>query len=188
MPIVRALWLHYPAEREAIACGDQYLWGRDILVAPVVEKGAAARDVYLPPGRWYDFWDESVHDGGRRTRRAVDLATLPLFVRAGALLPLGPVKQYTGEAVDAPMEIQVYPGADGRFLLYDDDGQTFDYQRGEWMGIDMRWNDARRTLSMRMATGSRLRPPASRRFSVRVAGGSAVRDVVFSGASIEVQL
>jgi alpha-glucosidase/alpha-D-xyloside xylohydrolase len=188
MPIVRALWLHYPAERDAVACGDQYLWGRDLLVAPVVEKGAASRDVYLPPGRWYDFWDERLHEGGRHVSRAVDLATLPLFVRAGALLPLGPVKQYTGEAVDGPIELQVFPGADGRFMLYDDDGQTFDYQRGEWMGIDMRWNDARRALSMRLSSGSRMRPPASRRFSVRLAGGSAVRDVVFSGAAIEVTL
>jgi alpha-glucosidase (family GH31 glycosyl hydrolase) len=98
------------------------------------------------------------------------------------------VKQYTGEVVDDPIALQIYPGADGRFMLYDDDGQTFDYQRGAWMGIDMRWNDARRVLSMRLASGSRMRPPASRRFSVRLAGGAAVRDVIFSGTPIEVRL
>jgi alpha-glucosidase/alpha-D-xyloside xylohydrolase len=188
MPIVRALWLHYPDDRVAVARGDQYLWGRDMLVAPVVEKGASSRDLYLPAGRWYDFWDESAHEGGRHTSRAVDLATLPLYVRAGAVLPLGPVKQYSSEPVDEPLTVQIYPGADGTFLLYEDDGQTFDYQQGAWMGIEMRWTDARRLLSMRLASGSRLRPPLSRRFRVRLAGGSAVRDVVFSGSAIEVQV
>ena len=188
MPIVRALWLHYPDDREAVARGDEYLWGRDMLVAPVVEKGASSRDVYLPAGRWYDFWDESVHDGGRRLTRAVDLATLPLYVRAGAVLPMGPVKQYTSEAVDGPLTLRVYPGADAAFTLYEDDGQTFDYSRGAWMGIEIRWADARRVLTLRLAKGSRMLPPASRRISVGVAGTRTIRDVSFSGGPVEVRL
>jgi alpha-glucosidase (family GH31 glycosyl hydrolase) len=188
MPILRALWLHYPDDREAAARGDQYLWGRDMLVAPVVEKGATARVVYLPTGRWYDFWDESVHDGGRSTTRAVDLKTLPLYVRAGAILPIGPVKQYTGEQVDAAVTVQIYTGVDGAFTLYEDDGQTFDYQHGDFTKIDMHWKDAQRTIVLRLAPGSRLRPPASRRFALRVAGTSTVREVVFSGAALEVRL
>ena len=188
LPIVRALWLHHPADRTAVARGDEYLWGRDILVAPVVEKGATSRDVYLPAGRWYDFWNEDAHDGGRSVSRAVDLETMPLYVRTGAVLPLGPVKQYSSEPVDGPLTVQVYPGADGVFTLYEDDGQTFDYKRGEWMGIEMRWTDATRTLTLRLANGSRMRPPASQRISVRVAGTHTVRDVVFSGAAIEVRL
>jgi alpha-glucosidase (family GH31 glycosyl hydrolase) len=120
--------------------------------------------------------------------RAVDLATLPLYVRAGAVLPLGPVKQYSSEPVDGPPTLQVYPGADGAFTLYEDDGQTFDYTRGAWMGIEMRWSDARRVLTLRLAKGSRLLPPTSRRISVRVAGTRATRDVSFSGAPIEVRL
>jgi alpha-glucosidase/alpha-D-xyloside xylohydrolase len=188
MPIVRALWLHYPDDREAVARGDEYLWGRDMLVAPVVEKGAASRDVYLPAGRWYDFWDERAYDGGRHLRRPVDLATLPLYVRAGALLPLGPVRQYTGEPVDGPLTLQVYPGADGAVTVYEDDGRTFDYKRGAWMGIEMQWSDARRTLTLRLAKGSRMMPPASRRISVRVAGTQTTRETSFSGAPVQVQL
>jgi len=159
-----------------------------MLVAPVVEKGASSRDVYLPAGRWYDFWDESVHDGGRRLTRAVDLATLPLYVRAGAVLPMGPVKQYTSEAVDGPLTLRVYPGADAAFTLYEDDGQTFDYSRGAWMGIEIRWADARRVLTLRLAKGSRMLPPASRRISVGVAGTRTIRDVSFSGGPVEVTM
>ncbi len=104
------------------------------------------------------------------------------------MLPLGPVKQYSGEQVDEPLTVQVHPGADGAFMLYEDDGQTFDYQQGTWMGIEMRWTDARRTLTLRLAKGSRMFPPASRRIRVRIAGTGAVRDLVFSGEPIEVRL
>jgi alpha-glucosidase/alpha-D-xyloside xylohydrolase len=186
MPIVRALWLHYPDDREAVARGDEYLWGRDVLVAPVVEKGAASRDVYLPAGRWYDFWDERAHDGGQRVNRAVDLATLPLYVRAGAIVPLGPVKQYTEEPSDEPMTIVVYPGADGESSWYEDDGKSFNYRRGESMRVMMSWRDADRRLSLRLAPGSRMMHPVSRRIEIRVAGSTKTTPVTFSGRAITV--
>ena len=185
MPVMRALWLHYPGDAVASARGDEYLWGRDILVAPVTEPTARTRLVYLPRGSWYDFWTEDRIDGGREITRAVDLETIPLYVRAGAILPFGPVKQYTGERSDEPLSIRVYPGAEGEFLLYEDDGESFDYRRGEWMGVQMRWNDARRSLTMELAKGSRLLPPASRRFDVTVQ--SVVRTVHFEGRPLEVK-
>src|SRR5262249_24372389 len=80
LPIVRAVWLNYPSDRVAVARGDRYLWGRDMLVAPVVEKGATTRAVYLPPGPWFDYWTEARHDGGREIAREVNLETMPLFV------------------------------------------------------------------------------------------------------------
>jgi alpha-glucosidase (family GH31 glycosyl hydrolase) len=89
LPIMRALWLHYPDDPTAVARGDQYLWGRDILVAPVVEKGATSRKLYLPRGVWFDFWTDEKTTGGREIDRAVDLATMPLYVRAGAIIPMG---------------------------------------------------------------------------------------------------
>ena len=87
---------------------------------------------------------------------------MPLHVRAGAIVPLGPVKQYVDEAVDAPLEVVVYPGADGAFAIYEDDGKTFDYRKGAWMRTAMTWNDATRTLSIRLAPKSRMLPPAKR--------------------------
>jgi alpha-glucosidase/alpha-D-xyloside xylohydrolase len=182
---MRALWLHYPDDPVAVARGDEYLWGRDILVAPVVEKGATSRQVYLPRGAWYDFWTGERLEGGREISRAVDLETMPLFVRAGSILPLGPVKQYTDEKVDEPPSVTIYPGADASFLLYEDDGRSFNYRKGEWMGIQMAWNDAGRTLSLHLAPGSRMLPPLRRKIEVKL--DQSTRSIVFEGHPAEVK-
>ena len=184
MPVMRSLWLHYPDDPVAVARGDEYLWGRDILVAPVVEQGATSRAVYLPRGDWWDFWSGERVTGGREITRAVDLETTPLYVRAGAILPLGPVKQFTDEKVEGPFDMSVYAGGDGSFLLYEDDGNSFDYRTGEWMGIQMRWNDARRILKLELAEGSRMLGPGRRDIEVKL--GEAVRKVVFEGKAAEV--
>jgi hypothetical protein len=113
---------------------------------------------------------------------------MPLLVRAGSILPLGPLKQYTTESVEAPLTVQVYPGADGAFTLYEDDGSTFDYRRGEWMGTLVRWDDRRRRLSMRLADGSRMRPPPARPMEVRLVGSSVVRAVTFRGAPLDIDV
>ncbi len=185
LPIMRSLWLHYPDDPIAVARGDQYLWGRDILVAPVVEKGATQRKLYLPRGGWYDFWTNERHEGGREITRGVDLGTLPLYVRAGAIVPMGPVRQYTAEKVDGPLEIRVYPGANGNFLLYEDDGSSFDFKQGAWMGVQMTWNDGRKTLALQLAAGSRMLPPARRELRIKL--GEATKEAVFEGRSIEVR-
>jgi alpha-glucosidase (family GH31 glycosyl hydrolase) len=188
LPIMRSLWLHYPDDPVASARGDEYLWGRDILVAPVTDKGATSRALYLPRGSWYDFWTNEKIDGGREIQRPVDLATMPLYVRAGAILPFGPIKQFTAEKVDVPLEVVVYPGADGTFALYEDDGRTFDYRKGEWMGIAMAWEDRARRLTLRIEPGSRMLPPMSRTIETRIAGTTATRTVVFNGRPVSVVL
>jgi alpha-glucosidase (family GH31 glycosyl hydrolase) len=188
MPILRALWLHYPEDAEAVKRGDEYLWGRDILVAPVTEQGASSRRVYLPAGEWYDFWTEERVAGGREINREVDLATMPLYARAGSILPFGPVKQYTTEKVDEPMTLVVYPGANGAYTLYEDDGLSFAYRRGEWMKTEMRWEDGKRTLTLRLARGSRMLPPARRRIEVRVAGEKSGRKIEFTGQAVSIHL
>ncbi|HYE85451.1 MAG TPA: TIM-barrel domain-containing protein, partial [Vicinamibacterales bacterium] len=185
LPMMRALWLHHHDDPDAVARGDQFLWGRDLLVSPVVEKGATARRLYLPRGTWFDFWTDDRINGGREISRAVDLATMPLHVRAGAILPMGPVKQYVDEAVDEPMRITIYPGADGAFTLYEDDGRTFAHKRGDFMRLLLQWNDATRTLSMALVSGSRMRAPLSRPIDVRIAGSQATRRVVFTGTALQ---
>jgi alpha-glucosidase/alpha-D-xyloside xylohydrolase len=154
-----------------------------VLVAPVVEKGATSRRLYLPRGHWYDFWSGERLDGGREIERPVDLETLPLFVREGAILPFGPVKQYVNEKVDGPFSITVYPGADGEFLLYEDDGISFNYRKGDWMGLQLKWNDARRTLAIRLASGSRMLPPLRRSIELKA---ETTKNVEFDGRPLEV--
>jgi alpha-glucosidase/alpha-D-xyloside xylohydrolase len=189
LPMMRALWLHHHDDPSAVVRGDQFLWGRDLLVSPVVEKGASSRRLYLPKGTWVDFWTEERLTGGREIDRPVDLATIPLHVRAGAIVPLGPVKQYVDDPVEGPLTLVVYPGANGTFTLYEDDGKTFDYRRGDWMRIEMTWNDAARRLSIRLSPGSRMRPPAQRRIEVRIAGETtSPRQILFAGKPLDVRL
>lgn len=187
MPVMRALWLHFPDDTKAVACDNQYMWGSSLLVAPVVEKSATTRTVYLPRGDWYDFWTGQRIEGGHEVVRAVDLATLPLYVRAGAILPFGPIKQYTSERVDEPLAISIYPGADASFLLYEDDGRSFNYRKGEWMGIQIEWNDSRHRLTLRLAQGSRVLPPSPRNINARLVNGT-IHPVRFDGAPIELMV
>jgi alpha-glucosidase (family GH31 glycosyl hydrolase) len=185
IPIVRALWLHCPEDPSAMTRADQYLYGRDLLVAPVVVQGATERRIYLPRGRWHDFWDGEMLEGGREIVCPVDLATLPLYVRAGAVLPLGPVKQYVGEDSHDPIELRIHPGADGRSQLYEDDGETFDYRRGRYRLIELRWEDARRRLTVMPATGesapTKPLPPLPRRFNVSIAGSRRRAELHYDG-------
>jgi alpha-glucosidase/alpha-D-xyloside xylohydrolase len=184
MPVMRAMWLHYPDDAKAVACGDQYLFGKNLLVAPVVEKGATSRKVYLPRGRWYDFWTTELLEGGREISREVNLETIPIYVRAGSLLPLGPVKQYAAEKVNDPLSVVIYPGADDSLLLYEDDGSTFSYRSGDWMGIQMMWNEAQRSLSLDLAPGSRMVPHAPRDLEVKLA--QSTKSITFSGRPMRV--
>ncbi len=184
--MMRALWLHYPDDPKAVAREDEYLWGRDVLVAPVVEKGATSRQVYLPAGTWYDFWTGERLDGGREISRNVDLQVMPLYVRAGSILPLGPVKQFVHQESDEPVTISIYPGADASFLLYEDDGRSFDYRRGEWMGVQMSWADSQRVLVLELANGSRMRAPVRRNLEVTI--DQTRRQVEFVGKRIEIRL
>jgi alpha-glucosidase len=188
LPIMRAMGLHYPDDPAAVARGDQYLYGRDMLVAPVVEKGATSRTLYLPRGAWYDFWTGETHAGGREITRAVDLATMPLYVRAGAVIPTGPVRQYTSEPVNGPIELTVYPGADGVSRLYDDDGETFDFRKGDFMLVEMSWHDHVRRLSLRLAHDSQMTPHQQIELAVRMAGASETKRLSFSGVPVEVAL
>src|ERR1700678_4388168 len=160
------------------------MWGTSVLVAPVVEKGATERRVYLPRGGWYDFWTGERVEGGNEVVRKVDLETMPLYVREGAIVPLGPVKQYVNEKVDEPLTVNIYPGADGRFLLYEDDGSSFNYRKGEWMGIEMAWVDAARTLKMQLAAGSKMLSPEAKRMVVVMKNEK--REVSFDGKPVEI--
>lgn len=178
LPIMRALWLYYSGDPQASARGDEYLWGRDLLVAPVTEKGATKRTLYLPHGLWYDFWTGQRVEGGRQIVRPVDLATIPLYARAGAIVPMGPLKQYTTEKVAGPLTLTIYPGHDGHIVLYDDDGVSFDFRSGQYTTIALDWNDRARRLTLTPEHGSQVWNELSRQIEVRLATGGPVRHIV----------
>jgi alpha-D-xyloside xylohydrolase len=151
-PFMRGLFMDFPQDERVANIGDEYMFGPAFLVAPVTEQGATSRTVYLPAGTdWYNFWtNERVH-GGQTITVAAPIDTLPLFVRAGSIVPLGVPVESTNEK-QAIARVRVYPGADGDFQLYNDDGTTYDYEKGADEIAHLHWSDAGGRLSV---TGSK---------------------------------
>ncbi|HTV13706.1 MAG TPA: TIM-barrel domain-containing protein [Acidobacteriaceae bacterium] len=183
LPLMRPLWLACPEDKQALLRDDEYLFGDSFLVAPVLRAGTSERAVYLPRGTWWEFWSGAAVAGGQQVSRAVDLKTMPLYVKAGAVVPLGPVKQYTTEPVEEPLTLRVYPGADGNFVLYEDDGESFRYRRGEFTRIHCTWQDADRTLALRV--DPKGKPASGRQVQVEIAGGHAPVTVTLQGPVTE---
>jgi alpha-glucosidase (family GH31 glycosyl hydrolase) len=186
LPLMRALWLAYPQDAKALAIADQYLFGDHLMVAPVFEPSAKQRKSYLPAGAWWDFWTNQPVKGGDEITREVDLETIPLYVRAGAILPMGPVRQYTAEPSDEPFTLHIYPGADGRFSLYEDDGTSFRYERGEFMRLECVWEEASRTLKLRAATGTKT--PIGKKVNVQAIDRETAQLVTLTERGTTVQL
>lgn len=186
LPPMRALWLHYPNDPQAVKLDDEYLWGRDLLIAPIVEKGASSRRLYLPAGDWFDWWTGEKTSGSRWIERPVDLATLPIYVRAGAIIPFDPVRQYTAEEVNEPTALIIHPGADGSFTLYDDDGSTLDYRQNVAIWTRIHWNDRTRTLAIEPDRRSKL-APRLRRFELRLLNSGSRQTADYAGKKVEVK-
>ena len=187
MPLMRAMWLHYPDDETARGIGSQYLWGRDLLIAPVFEKGATRRDVYLPAGEWTDWWSGERHRGPTTLTRAVDLATMPIYVRAGAIIPFDPIRQHTGEVVDAPTTLRVYTGADGDFTLYEDDGVSLGYLRGEGRWTRVRWDDGARRLRVEAGARAGAGGAVPRVFRVELLQEGRTATVEYAGEPVEIR-
>ncbi|HEX5207560.1 MAG TPA: glycoside hydrolase family 31 protein [Steroidobacteraceae bacterium] len=158
-PFMRALWMDFPGDARVSTIGDEYMFGPDFLVAPVTSQGQTRKQVYLPAGAdWYDYWTNERLSGGRTVTADAPIDRIPVFVRAGSILPMGAVVPNTATPQDIE-RIRVYPGRDADFDLYDDDGVSYGYQRGGGRVTHLHWNDATHHLG---ASGSEkiLRRPA----------------------------
>lgn len=154
--LMRPLVMDFPEDRFALEQNYQFMFGPSILVAPVVESGVNRMKVYLPEcsAGWVDFWNGTPHKGGIFTDVNVDLMKTPLFVKAGSILPLGPQKQYASEETEQPWEIRIYPGADGSYSVYEDEGINYNYEKGQFCTFDLKWNDSDKTLTISDRKGS----------------------------------
>jgi alpha-D-xyloside xylohydrolase len=169
--LMRGLAMDFPKDAAARDVNDQYLFGPAFLVSPVYQFEARSRSVYLPAGtRWYDFYTGQAHEGSKRIEAAAPLSRMPLFVKAGSIVPIGPAIQHTGEKLDAPVTLCVYQGANGSFDLYEDDGESYAYERGEFARIPIRYDDASGTLSIGARSGSFPGMISARTFNVRWIG------------------
>jgi alpha-D-xyloside xylohydrolase len=147
-PFMRALPLDFPNDPKVADLRDEYMFGPAFLVAPVTEQGATSRPVYLPAGTdWYNYWTSERVKGGQTITVAAPIDTLPLFVRAGSIIPLGAPIESTHQA-QALEKIRVYPGANAGFTLFTDDGTTYAYEKGAGAVLRFHWNDAAGKLTL----------------------------------------
>jgi alpha-D-xyloside xylohydrolase len=146
-PYMRALFMDFPNDPAVAEIGDEYMFGPDLLVAPVTEQGATTKRVYLPVGAdWYNYWTNERLHGGQWLNVNAPIDTIPLFVRAGSILPLGAPVENTSQAQRLE-KLRVYPGSDGEFTLYNDDGKSYAYEKGERQITHLHWDDAAQKLT-----------------------------------------
>ena len=186
MPLMRALWLAFPDDPKSVWLEDEYMWGDHFLVAPVLETGAQRRSLYLPGGLWWDFWKGDRIAGGSEVTREVDLAVIPLYVRAGAIVPMDEVRQYATEPTNAPTRLRIYPGAPGRFSWYEDDGTSFRYRDGGFTRVECVWDDASRKLTL--AWDRHGQPPTERKVRIEVMDSKSSILTTLSSHPIEMKL
>lgn len=192
-PVMRPLVFDFRQDGQALDEAHTYMFGRAFHVAPVLEPGATTWPVYLPrsAGGWFDFWTGEHREGGQRHNVPAPLDRLPLHVRAGTVLPLGPVVQSTAEATARELDIIIFPGRDGDFMLYEDNGLNYDYEKGRYSLIKMSWDDRTGELTLAARQGKFDKMPDTRRFNIRVVrngsaplNGSVVKTLTYSGNAL----
>jgi alpha-glucosidase/alpha-D-xyloside xylohydrolase len=186
LPFMRAMWLHYPQDTKARGLGDQFLWGRDMLVAPVYTKGATSREVYLPTGDWYDWWTNEKQTGGKTVTRSVDLDTMPIYARAGAIIPFDPVRQYLEEPVTDPTTIRVFAGANGDYRWYEDDGKTQEYLAGKFAWTNLKWDDGAKRLTIQRDTSAGTLEATPRKLVVELLPAGTKKEIDYDGKTATV--
>ena len=189
--MMRALVMDFPRDKRAINLTDEYLFGRNLLVKPItdplytylddsksghaiypeVERAAAPVEVYLPEGTgWWDFWSNAFHAGGQTIQRVAPIDIMPVYVKAGSIIPFGPAVQYAAEKPWDDLEIRVYPGANGDFILYEDEGDNYNYEQGAFTEIPLRWDDDHGTLIIGDRRGKYKGMLKERQFRIHLVG------------------
>ena len=220
---MRALVMDFK-DKKVVDMSNEYLFGRSILVAPVVnaqytpetivksdeqtgwDKKDAGNDtkvqpvtfaqaksskVYLPEGTvWYDFWTNEKINGGQEIEKATTIDEIPLYIKAGSIVPFGPQVQYATEKKWDNLEIRIYPGANSEFTLYEDENDNYNYEKGLYSTITFTWNDAKKSLTINDRKGSFTGMLTTRKFNlVVVAAGEKINKVVtFSGKKVVAKL
>ena len=219
---MRPLFSDFAADKKVWDMTDEFMFGRSILAAPIVEaqytqekivkedamtgwnkkevrgEKLEVRDIdwgetktatkYLPKGaNWYDFWTGKLYKGGQNVVLTTTLDKVPMFVRAGSILPLGPEMQYVGEKSWDNLEIRIYPGADGEFSLYEDEGDGYNYEQGYYSNIIFTWTDRTRTLHISARQGDYKGMLLDRKFTLVLPDGTT-RTIDYNGNQIELKL
>lgn len=219
---MRALYMDFLNDKNTWKIGNEYMFGKAFLVAPVLHAQytpeqkqnilkenegwnkttnnqvnlslnvdftqSKEMEVYLPSGnKWYNYWTNEDFDGGQKLKIKTSLDRIPLFVRAGSIIPIGPDVKYTNEKKWDNLIINVYPGADGTFTLYEDEGDNYNYESGAYTEIQMKWNDTKRILTIDARKGEYNGMLTKRNFTIRTADGKE-KIITYSGKKINVKI
>jgi len=168
--VMRPLVMDFRGDTRAQNVGDQFLFGPAVLVNPVTEPGATSRHLYLPDAKWFDFWMGTAVLGPRAIDAPAPIDRIPLYVRAGSILPIGPEVEFAAEKSADLLEIRVYPGANGSFTLYEDENDNYNYEKGVFSTIPFLWDDAAHVLTIGERTGTFPGMLASRTFHIVFVG------------------
>jgi alpha-D-xyloside xylohydrolase len=208
--MMRALMMDFAADKKALDINDEYMFGKSILVCPVTTalyskdteedfSTIKSRELYLPAGaEWYDFWTGEKQAGSQTLKRETPIDIIPLYVKAGTILPIGPKVQFAAEKKWDNLEIRVYEGANGEFLLYEDEGDNYNYEKGAFSTITFSWNDAKKVLTISDRKGAFPGMIESRTFNIILvakgkgagmdASGKFDKSVTYSGKKVSVKL
>jgi len=186
--IQRPLVMDWRTDEKTWNIGDQFMFGPALLVNPVLKADATRRSVYLPASpKWYDFWTGESVSGGKEIDAEAPLDRIPLYVRAGSILPMGPEIEYATQTSDAPIELRIYRGADGEFNLYVDAGDSYDYEKGQHSVIPIRWDESTSTVTIGERKGAFPGMVAKRTFRiVVVASGHGIGGEITSKSDQEI--
>jgi alpha-D-xyloside xylohydrolase len=176
--IMRSLAFDFRNDLKVMSIPDQYMFGPAFMINPVTfpmngngRHESGTRRVYLPAKTiWYDFWTGKSISGGQTIDASAPIETIPIYVKAGSIVPLGPLLQYATEKPADPLEIRIYPGADGNFTLYEDENDNYNYEKGQYSLVSFSWNDRRRTLSVSERKGSFPGMPVNRTLNIIIVG------------------
>jgi alpha-D-xyloside xylohydrolase len=195
--LMRPLVMDHPDDETALILKDEFQFGPSFLVCPVTDPGVASRTAYLPKGAsWIDFWTGKTYAGGQSITADAPIETIPLFVKAGSIVPLGPKLQYVDEKAADPLEVRVYPGADGALTLYEDEGDNNNYLKGKCATIAFQWDQKAGVLRIGDRSGSFEGMLAQRTFRIVLVGADSggvedatvTKTAVYSGKALVVSL
>ena len=207
--MMRALVMDFPEDKQVLNINDQYMFGKSLLVCPVTSPmyssegkedfgSVRSRELYLPKGAdWYDFRTGEKYTGGQTVNKETPIDIIPLFVKGGSILPVGPDVQYATEKTWDNLEIRVYGGANGSFILYEDENDNYNYEKGAYSIITFTWNDSKKTLTINDRKGSFPGMLSERKFNIlcvtkNKGTGAAVveksdKEIIYKGKKITVK-
>jgi alpha-D-xyloside xylohydrolase len=195
---IRALMMDFPKDKKAINIDNQFMFGRSILVTPITDKGVKTQPVYLPAGtKWIDFWTGDNFDGGTTIDKASPIDILPLYIKAGSIIPWGPKVQFAEEKKWDNLEVRIYPGADADFTLYEDEGNSYNYEKGQFSEVHFHWDDSDKLLSISDRKGNFPGMLKNRKFNfvwvdkengIGTGSSKADKSIVYKGKRIIVKM